>query len=102
MDGNGNEHENKGSANEDMEATKKVKTTVLQFCGYIIVGPTVSHGSHSFCFVHNFRQRFGAIVANAICQGLGRDTRAAVTECRNANMYLDDLGCCEDTCGDVC
>jgi hypothetical protein len=69
--------------------------------GVFLVGPTVSHGKHSFCFVYKFRQRF-AIVANAICKGLGVDTRAAVKECREANMYLDDLSCCENSCGDVC
>lgn len=122
-----NENKNKESDNEDMEGneksdhehehehgkpakkggclagapllTKDDESTIVP--GVFLVGPTVSHGSHSFCFVYKFRQRF-AIVANAICQGLGRDTRAAVNECRDANMYLDDLGCCEDTCGDVC
>ena len=69
--------------------------------GVFLVGPAVSHGSHSFCFVYKFRQRF-AVVANAICEGIGKDTRMAVAECRKANMYLDDLSCCEDTCGDVC
>ena len=43
-----------------------------------------------------------AIVANAICGGLGVDTKAAVKECRKANMFLDEFSCCEDTCGDVC
>jgi hypothetical protein len=66
--------------------------------GVFLVGPSVSHGQLSFCFVYKFRQRFG-IVANAICRGLGRDTRAAVAECRRENMYLDDLKCCEAACG---
>eukprot|EP01083_Nonionella_stella_P042547 114877_1 len=63
--------------------------------GVFLVGPTVSHDSDSFCLVYKFRQGVGAIVANDICQRLGRDTRApAVTECRNdANMCVDDLGC---------
>ena len=56
------------------------------------------HGELSFCFVYKFRQRFG-VVANAICRGLGKDTRAAVAECRKMNMYLDDFKCCESTCG---
>ena len=37
--------------------------------GVFLVGPTVSQGHHSFCFVYKFRQRF-AIVADAICQAL--------------------------------
>lgn len=69
--------------------------------GVFLVGPSVSQGSLSFCFVYKFRQRF-AVVSKAICEGLGVDTRAAVNECRTANMFLDDLSCCGDTCGDVC
>ena len=79
--------------------TKNDESTIVP--GVFLVGPTVSHGKHSFCFVYKFRQRF-AIVANAICEGLGMDTKMAIAECRKANMYLDDLSCCEDTCGDVC
>jgi len=69
--------------------------------GVFLVGPTVTHGKHVLCFVYKYRQRF-AIVANAICGGLGVDTKAAVKECRKANMFLDEFSCCEDTCGDVC
>ena len=69
--------------------------------GVFLVGPTVSHGELSLCFIYKFRQRFG-IVADAICRGLGHDTTAAVAECRRTNMYLDDLTCCEGACGDVC
>ena len=65
--------------------------------GVFLVGPSVSHGQLSFCFVYKFRQRFG-IVANAICRGLGRDTRAAVATCRRENTYLDELRCCEAAC----
>ena len=70
--------------------------------GVFLVGPTVRHGEHSFCFVYKFRQRFG-IVANAICRGLGRrDADTAVEVARKMNMYLDDLKCCESTCGETC
>jgi len=69
--------------------------------GVFLVGPSVQHDKLSFCFVYKFRQRF-AVVANAICQGLGMDTKAAVAECRSINMYLDDFARCEDTCGEVC
>jgi putative flavoprotein involved in K+ transport len=66
--------------------------------GVFLVGPTVRHGELSFCFIYKFRQRF-AIVADAICRGLGRDTTSPVEACRKMNMYLDDLECCADTCG---
>lgn len=79
--------------------TKQDESTKVP--GVFLVGPMVSHGNLSFCFVYKFRQRF-AVVANAICQGLGLDTRAAVEECRKTRMYLDDLSCCENSCGDVC
>ena len=69
--------------------------------GVFLVGPSVVHGELSFCFVYKFRQRFG-IVANAICKGLGRDTTRAVEESRTQNMFLDDLKCCESTCGEAC
>jgi hypothetical protein len=69
--------------------------------GVFLVGPTVSHGDLSFCFIYKFRQRFG-VVANAICRGLGRDTRSAVEECRKTNMYLDDFECCKGHCGEAC
>ena len=69
--------------------------------GLFLVGPAVRHGDLSFCFVYKFRQRFG-IVADAISRGLGRDTKAAVQGLRQANMYMNDLSCCENTCGEVC
>jgi len=58
-------------------------------------------GELSFCFIYKFRQRFG-VVANAICSRLGRDTAQAIEVSRKMDMYLDDLQCCEGTCGDAC
>jgi len=69
--------------------------------GVFLVGPSVRHGKLSFCFIYKFRQRFG-IVANAICRGLGRDTKSAVEACRKMDMFLDDLSCCQGTCGETC
>ena len=69
--------------------------------GVFLVGPAVTHGKLSFCFVYKFRQRFG-IVADAICRGLGRDTTSAVEACRKMNMYLDDFTCCKSSCGEAC
>ena len=69
--------------------------------GVFLVGPSVRHGTLSFCFIYKFRQRFG-VVANAICSGLGRDASSAVEECRKMNMYLDDFKCCESKCGEAC
>ena len=58
--------------------------------GVFLVGPSVVQGDLSFCFVYKFRQRFG-IVAEAICRGLGRETKTAVAGLRQANMYMADL-----------
>ena len=86
--------------------------------GVFLVGPTVSHGCLSFCFIYKFRQRF-AIVADAICRGLGRDTTQSVQDCRMMDMYLDDIkyrealmkhmsnlntkeDCVDDACGKAC
>ncbi|EOD40368.1 hypothetical protein EMIHUDRAFT_69760 [Emiliania huxleyi CCMP1516] len=69
--------------------------------GLFLVGPAVRHGELSFCFVYKFRQRFG-IVADAIARGLGRDTKEAVEECREMNMFLDDFECCKAACGESC
>ena len=74
---------------------------LTQVPGAFLVGPTVSHGKLSFCFIYKFRQRFG-IVADAICRRLGRDTRSAVQSLKVTDMYMDDLSCCESTCGEVC
>ena len=79
--------------------TKEDESTKVP--GVFLVGPTVRHGELSFCFIYKFRQRF-AVVADAICKGLGRDTKAAVEECRKMNMFLDDFSCCEATCGEAC
>lgn len=69
--------------------------------GVFLVGPTVRHGELSFCFIYKFRQRFG-IVADAICRGLGHDTKLPVEICRMQNMYLDDFKCCKTECGEAC
>lgn len=79
--------------------TREDESTTVK--GVFLVGPSVTHGDLSFCFVYKFRQRF-AVVANAICQGLGMDTDAALAECRRTDMYLDNFATCEDTCGDAC
>jgi len=95
----GKEKEGKGCAagapllTEDDESTKTA--------GLFLVGPAVRHGELSFCFVYKFRQRFG-IVADVIARGLGLDTKEAVHECREMNMFLDDFTCCNAACGETC
>lgn len=61
-----------------------------------VVGPSVRHEHHIFCFIYKFRQRF-PVVANAIGSRLGLDTQPLAIY-RQANMYLDDLSCCGAAC----
>lgn len=64
--------------------------------GLFLVGPSVRQGTHIFCYIYKFRQRF-AVVANQIAQRLNVDT-APLAEYRRNNMYLDDLSCCGEGC----
>jgi len=61
-----------------------------------LVGPSVRQGTHIFCFIYKFRQRF-AVVANQIAQRLNIDT-APLEDYRRNNMFLDDLSCCGEGC----
>lgn len=61
-----------------------------------LVGPSVRHDRHIFCFIYKFRQRF-AIVARALGQRLGLDIRPLEVY-RRAGMFLDDLSCCGAAC----
>ena len=63
--------------------------------------PEIDEGTNQIS--HAVRLGRIGIVAKAICKGLCRNTgRAAVENCRKMNMYLDDLKCCEATCGETC
>jgi hypothetical protein len=61
-----------------------------------VVGPSVRHNRHIFCFIYKFRQRF-AVIANAIGVRLGLDTQPLEIY-RQANMFLDDLSYCGAAC----
>jgi hypothetical protein len=56
----------------------------------------VRQGKHIFCYIYKFRQRF-AVVAHQIAQRLDVDTQP-LEELRRNNLYLDDLGCCDEGC----
>lgn len=64
--------------------------------GLFLSGPSVRQGSHIFCFIYKFRQRF-AVVAQTIGTRLGIDT-APLKAYRDAGMFLDDLSCCGSGC----
>jgi hypothetical protein len=64
--------------------------------GLFLCGPSVRQGKHIFCYIYKFRQRF-AVVAHQIAQRLGVDTQP-LEELRRNNLYLDDLGCCDEGC----
>ena len=42
------------------------------------------------------------IFSRQIAKQLGYNTFDAVYACRDADMFLDDFACCEDTCGAGC
>lgn len=65
--------------------------------GLFYAGPAVVHNGVKFCFIYKFRSRF-PVIAAAIGDRLGVDTEPLETY-REANMYLEDLSCCEpDMC----
>ena len=64
--------------------------------GLFLVGPSVRQGTHIFCYIYKFRQRF-AVVVNQIAQRLHVDV-APLEEYRRNNMFLDDLSCCGEGC----
>jgi putative flavoprotein involved in K+ transport len=64
--------------------------------GLFLIGPSVRHDKHIFCFIYKFRQRF-AVVANAIADRLDFDT-SVLESYRQHAMYLDDLSCCGQEC----
>ena len=64
--------------------------------GLFLVGPSVRHEQHVFCFIYKYRQRF-AVVAKAIATSLGLSAEELETY-RKWGMYLDDLSCCGEEC----
>ncbi len=64
--------------------------------GLFLCGPAVRHGSHIFCFIYKYRQRF-AVVAKAIASSLGLPADH-LEHYRKWGMYLDDLSCCGEEC----
>lgn len=64
--------------------------------GMFLCGPAVRHGSHIFCFIYKYRQRF-AVVAKAIANSLGLPADQLEVY-RRWGMYLDDLSCCGEEC----
>ncbi len=68
--------------------------------GMFLCGPAVRHGSHVFCFIYKYRQRF-AVVAAAIATSLGLPVTELEKYYRQWGMYLDDLSCCGEECN-VC
>jgi len=61
--------------------------------GLFLAGPQVAHDGQLFCFVYKFRSRFPVIAAE-IGDQLGVDT-GPLEVYREANMFLEDLSCCE-------
>lgn len=60
-------------------------------------GPMVRQNKVIFCFIYKFRQRF-PVIAKEIAERLEIDVEGLVTHYKKANMYLDDLSCCDQEC----
>jgi len=65
--------------------------------GLFLVGEQVYHNGQEFCFIYKYRQRF-AVVVDAIAERLGID-RSPLEAYRDADMFLEDLSCCDP---DIC
>lgn len=68
----------------------------VQTKNLFLSGPMVRQGNVIFCFIYKFRQRF-PVIAREIGKRLKMDTQILETY-RQANMFLDDLSCCEQEC----
>ena len=64
--------------------------------GIFLVGPQVQHRQQHFCYIYKFRQRF-AVVAACIAERMGLPLDA-LERYADANMWLDDLSCCDVAC----
>ncbi|MEM1030921.1 MAG: NAD(P)/FAD-dependent oxidoreductase [Myxococcota bacterium] len=64
--------------------------------GLFLVGPSVRHDNHVFCFIYKYRQRF-AVVAKTIATSLGLSAEF-LEMYRDYGMYLDDLSVCGEDC----
>jgi hypothetical protein len=83
----------------DAKLTKCDESTICP--GLFLCGPQVRQDGQIFCFVYKYRQRF-AVAVNEISRRLGlpeAEIKKAVDTCRKHHMFLDDLSCCEATCG---
>jgi len=61
--------------------------------GLFLSGPEVQHDGQMFCFIYKFRARF-PVIASTIGERLNLDTDA-LEPYEDANMFLEDLSCCE-------
>ncbi|GLO68168.1 MULTISPECIES: NAD(P)/FAD-dependent oxidoreductase [Oceanobacillus] len=61
-----------------------------------LAGPELRHGSHVFCYIYKFRQRF-AVVAEEIATRLALNTEV-LEMYQKENFYLYDLSNCGERC----
>jgi len=61
--------------------------------GLFLSGPDVQHDGQLFCFIYKFRVRF-PVIAQAIGERLDVETDGHEAY-EDANMFLEDLSCCE-------
>lgn len=83
----------RGKHNEVLVNEQDESTAVS---GLFLAGPELRHGSHIFCYIYKFRQRF-AVIAETIGRQLDLDL-SILEEYRQENFYLDDLSMCGEMC----
>ena len=77
-----------------IELTEADESTVTK--NLFLSGPMVRHEKAIFCFIYKFRQRF-PVIASEIADRMGIDNEELAPYIQ-ANMWLEDLSCCNQEC----
>lgn len=80
--------------NGDIALTEIDESTITK--NLFLSGPMVRQDKAIFCFIYKFRQRF-PVIAQAIAKRLNISSDG-LDIYKKANMFLEDLSCCEDEC----
>lgn len=79
---------------QDIALTENDESTKTK--NLFLSGPMVRQKNVIFCFIYKFRQRF-PVIAKEIGKRLGVENDT-LDSYKRANMYMDDLSCCDEEC----
>ncbi|MDQ0273578.1 NAD(P)/FAD-dependent oxidoreductase [Cytobacillus purgationiresistens] len=88
--------ENLVSRGEHGEVLVNDRDETVETSGLFLAGPELRHGSHIFCYIYKFRQRY-AVIAETIGRNLNLDL-SILDMYKQENFYLDDLSSCGEMC----